>query len=87
MILRGARVFDGTGRPAQQGLAVVVEDGHIAEFANGAVGSMGDARTVDLTGCTLLPGLLDLHVHLGPGGRVRARPTPPPASGPRATSG
>ena len=70
MILRGARVFDGTGRPARPGLAVVVEDGRIADLmADGAVGGAGDTRTVDLTGCTLLPGLIDLHVHLGFGNR------------------
>jgi imidazolonepropionase-like amidohydrolase len=70
MILRGARVFDGTGRPPQPGLAVVVEDDRIAELvADGAVGGAGDARTVDLTGCTLLPGLVDMHVHLGFGSR------------------
>jgi imidazolonepropionase-like amidohydrolase len=70
MILRGAHLFDGTGRPAQRGLAVVVEGGRIAEIAaDGSVGATGDDRTVDLAGCTLLPGLLDLHVHLGFGGR------------------
>lgn len=77
LILRGARVFDGTGalpRPAQ---SVVVEDDRIADVVDGAVGAgdgtlgRGDgAEIVDLAGCTLLPGLIDLHVHLGFGGRL-----------------
>jgi imidazolonepropionase-like amidohydrolase len=69
LILKGARVFDGTGGPLRPGLAVTVEDGRIADvLREGAVGN-GDARTVDLTGCVLLPGLIDLHVHLGFGSR------------------
>jgi imidazolonepropionase-like amidohydrolase len=68
-ILRGARVFDGTGRPPER-LTVVVEDGRIADVtADAGVGEAGAARAIDLTGRTLLPGLIDLHVHLGWGAR------------------
>jgi imidazolonepropionase-like amidohydrolase len=69
LILRGARVFDGTGALPQPGLSVVVEDGRIAEVTHGEVGPGDGARTIDLAGCTLLPGLIDLHVHLGFGSR------------------
>jgi imidazolonepropionase-like amidohydrolase len=70
LILRGARVFDGLGGPVRDGLAVVVEDGHVADVvAQGAPAGAGDARVIDLAGCTLLPGLIDLHVHLGFGAR------------------
>ncbi len=70
LILRGANVFDGTGRPPQPGLSVVVEAGRIADVVpDGQVGGGTSARVVDLSGCTLLPGLIDLHVHLGFGGR------------------
>jgi len=71
MILRGARVFDGTGRPPREHLAVVVEAGEIADLvAESAIGDPGDARSVGLSGCVLLPGLIDLHVHLGFGARA-----------------
>jgi imidazolonepropionase-like amidohydrolase len=71
LILRGARLFDGTGRAPQGNLAVVVEDGRIADvLAEGALGGELDGRRVDLTGCVLLPGLIDLHVHLGFGSRT-----------------
>jgi imidazolonepropionase-like amidohydrolase len=79
-VLRGARVFDGTGRPPQGHLAVVIEDDRIAGVvAEGSLGHGIDALTVDLGGCVLLPGLIDLHVHLGFGARP-ARETVPDAA-------
>ena len=58
---RAARVFDGTSEGVIEDGAVVVEDGRIA--------SVGPARglppnTVDLGDATLMPGLVDAHVHL-----------------------
>ncbi|HEY3684310.1 MAG TPA: amidohydrolase family protein [Streptosporangiaceae bacterium] len=61
--LTNARLFDGTGDPVRDGAAVLVEDGRIVR-----VGSAGDAVpegavTVDLAGRTLLPGLINGHLH------------------------
>ncbi|MBI4279726.1 MAG: amidohydrolase family protein [Armatimonadetes bacterium] len=65
-ILRGARVFDGTGRPPQDGLAVVMEGEQIADVVpDDQVGEETSARVIDLAGCSLVPGLIDLHAHLG----------------------
>lgn len=64
-------MFDPTGRPPRVGLAAVIEDERIADVvADGDVGHPASARVIDLAGCTLLPGLIDLHVHLGWGPRV-----------------
>ncbi|HLJ61929.1 MAG TPA: amidohydrolase family protein [bacterium] len=72
MILRGATVFDGTGRRPEP-RTVVVEGDRIADvMAGGPRDGAGDVRTIDLGGCTLLPGLIDLHVHLGWGPRAFA---------------
>jgi imidazolonepropionase-like amidohydrolase len=57
---RAARVFDGISEGMIEDGAVVVEDGRIA--------SVGPARglpeAVDLGDVTLMPGLIDAHVHL-----------------------
>ncbi len=52
---------------------MVIENDRIADvLPDGAVGDGGSARTIDLSGCTLVPGLIDLHVHLGWGVRGAA---------------
>lgn len=58
-IYTGAEVFDGTGTPPAVA-DVAVEEGRIVEV--GADLSGGDR--VELTGKTLLPGLIDCHVHV-----------------------
>ncbi|UAJ11162.1 Xaa-Pro dipeptidase [Glacieibacterium megasporae] len=42
---------------------VVVTDGHVVASGSG-IAIPADARRIDLPGMTLLPGLIDLHVHL-----------------------
>jgi imidazolonepropionase-like amidohydrolase len=63
--VRAARLFDGTGATTVPDPLVVIEDGRIAsvEFGPRAVAPPG-AETVDLPDATLLPGLVDAHVHL-----------------------
>ncbi|MDN5861073.1 MAG: amidohydrolase family protein [Pseudonocardia sp.] len=64
--MRAARMFDGTGPSTVADPLVVIEDGRIAsvEFGSRAA-APADADTLDLRGATLLPGLIDAHVHLG----------------------
>lgn len=59
--LVGATVVDGTGRDPVEGLGVHVVDGVVAGLGAPPAG----ATTIDLGGCTLTPGLIDAHVHLG----------------------
>jgi imidazolonepropionase-like amidohydrolase len=65
VVLRPARVFDGINARAHDGWAVVVRGDRIE-----AAGPAGDvkppegARTIELPGRTLLPGLIDLHTHV-----------------------
>src|ERR1700731_1498433 len=58
-------MLDCTGRDPQPDSRVVVEDGRIRKIA-GSGGAAGprDARVIDCQGRTLMPGLLDAHVHL-----------------------
>lgn len=65
LALRAARAFDGTSpRLLEQGL-VLVEDGRITGVECGSVQTPEGAHVVDLGDVTLLPGLIDAHVHLG----------------------
>ena len=56
-------VLDGTSRERREGHHVLVEGGHIREVSDRPIRSEG-AETVDLKGRTLMPGLIDAHVHV-----------------------
>ena len=59
----GGLVFDGRAEP-KEGLGVVVEDGKIARIAPAVEFSGFSGMRIDTSGCTLMPGLIDCHVHL-----------------------
>jgi imidazolonepropionase-like amidohydrolase len=61
--LRNAVLWDGTGAPPAAGIDVLVEGGRIAAVGRG-LGARVDAEVWDLGGRTLMPGLIDGHVHL-----------------------
>jgi imidazolonepropionase-like amidohydrolase len=61
-LIRGARIFDGTGAPAAVGDVLVRDDRIVAVGAK--LRAPGGGRTVDARGLTLIPGLHDLHTHL-----------------------
>jgi imidazolonepropionase-like amidohydrolase len=62
LILIGGAIIDGTGSEPVKGRAVVVEDGRIAGVVDEARAPRGER--VDLADHTLLPGLINCHVHL-----------------------
>ncbi len=64
VVLKPARVWDGVSLDAHDGWIVVVR-GETIEVAGPAaeVKVPEDARTIDLPGTTLLPGLIDVHTH------------------------
>ncbi len=65
LLLRPARVWDGTGAPARDGLVVLVRGDRIAAVGTPAeVGQPAEARVIDLPGTTLIPGMIDLHSHV-----------------------
>lgn len=64
-VLEGATLIDGTGRAPLVDAVVVVEDRRItAVGTRGAVAYPPGAEVISLTGLTILPGLIDSHVHL-----------------------
>jgi imidazolonepropionase-like amidohydrolase/ABC-type multidrug transport system permease subunit len=69
-LIRGARIVIGDGRVIEIG-SVLVRGGKIAEVyeGDGPDPKTLKAETVEAAGKTILPGLIDVHVHLGaPGG-------------------
>lgn len=62
-LYRGGLVFDGLGAP-KDGLGVLVEDGRIAAVEPVANFAGHAGEVVDTAGATLMPGLMDCHVHI-----------------------
>jgi imidazolonepropionase-like amidohydrolase len=62
--LTNVRVVDGTGAAPVEGRTIVLENGRITSVAAaGAAKIPAGARTIDLAGHTVLPGLVGLHNH------------------------
>lgn len=61
-IFENARIFDGVSDECRDGMSVLVEDDMIREVSAGVINS-GDARRIDVAGKTLMPGLIDCHIH------------------------
>jgi imidazolonepropionase-like amidohydrolase len=73
IVLRAARVIDGTGAaPIANGVVVVTGNRITAVGRSGAVSVPAGAQTVDLGDATLLPGFIDAHTHIS--GRVLGDP-------------
>jgi imidazolonepropionase-like amidohydrolase len=63
--LTHALLIDGTGSAPQPDQTIILRDGRIAEVGPAAKVSIPDgARTMDLTGHTVTPGLVGMHDHL-----------------------
>jgi imidazolonepropionase-like amidohydrolase len=63
--LTNVRVIDGTGAPAREGQTLVIRDGRIAELGDGKrVAPPEGATVVDLSGKSVIPGLVMVHEHL-----------------------
>src|SRR5580658_4562068 len=70
LLIRGARIFVGDGRVIESG-AVLVKNGKIEHVYEGEAPDPKElhAEAVEAAGKTVLPGLIDVHVHLSsPGG-------------------
>lgn len=74
-VIRNARIFVGSGRVIESGSALV-KKGRIEQVYTGAAPDVASlkADVVEGAGKTLLPGLIDTHVHLGSPGGVYASP-------------
>jgi imidazolonepropionase-like amidohydrolase len=59
-----ARLVDGTGAEPVEDAAVVVADGDVVAAGPAEHVALEDARTVPVGGKTVMPGLIDAHLHL-----------------------
>jgi imidazolonepropionase-like amidohydrolase len=67
--LTHARVVDGTGTPARDDQTIIIRGEKIVSVGSSAsLTPPADARTIDLTGKTVIPGLIGLHDHMYYGG-------------------
>jgi imidazolonepropionase-like amidohydrolase len=63
-VLVGGRLFDGTGAPARPATIVVQGKSITAVLSPGERNWPQDAVVYDISGKTVMPGLIDLHTHL-----------------------
>ncbi|MHB1132367.1 MAG: amidohydrolase family protein, partial [Chloroflexota bacterium] len=70
MLIKVGRLIDGTGAPTRAGVALAVDNGRITEIVPSDPISGLERQVVDLSDWTVIPGLIDAHVHLTfePGG-------------------
>src|SRR6516165_8183506 len=73
-VLKGGTLIDGTGAHPVAGATVVVRDQRIEAVTTRAGGDWpADAEIIDVSGMTILPGLIDCHDHLAMHGYDLAR--------------
>ena len=64
--LVGGKVIDGTGRPPIEDAVVLIDSDRIdAVFRRGEMDLAPGTEVMDIAGSTVIPGLIDCHVHVG----------------------
>ncbi len=68
VVLTHVRIIDGTGAAARDDQTIVIADGKIQSIGASGTGAPAslpaNAQTLDLRGCTVLPGLVGMHNHM-----------------------
>jgi imidazolonepropionase-like amidohydrolase len=83
-IIDHVTLIDGTGRPPQRDASVVVEDGRFTIVGPSILARALPGRRIDGRGKYLIPGLMDIHIHLAGasrGGQAWSTGTRPAAGG------
>lgn len=62
VLIENARIFDGFNEECAEGMSILVEGERIREISPGPI-AVQDAVRLDAAGKTLMPGLIDLHIH------------------------
>ncbi|WP_110597586.1 MULTISPECIES: metal-dependent hydrolase family protein [Salinicola] len=64
VLFRNASLVDGSSPQPRPGVHVLVEGDRITQVSDSPIEAPRDARVIDLEGRTLMPGLIDCHVHV-----------------------
>lgn len=65
VVLKAARLIDGTGAAPITNAVIVIDDNRITAVGSGrTVNVPANAKVIDLGDVTLLPGFIDMHTHL-----------------------
>ena len=64
VLLRGVRLIDGTGAPPQEHVSLLLRNGRIEKIGETMIVPKG-VPVRELTGKTVMPGLISAHSHLG----------------------
>lgn len=62
LLIANARLLDGTGRLPSENQAIYIKNGRIAQISRAI--EIKDVPRIDAAGSTVMPGLIDSHVHL-----------------------
>lgn len=62
--LTHVRIIDGTGSAELTDRTIVIEDGKIASISSSSAGVPAEVTTLDLSGHTVIPGIVGMHDHL-----------------------
>lgn len=63
-LIHAGKVFTGTSKSLQDKMTIVVEDNKIKGIKKGFIEAQEGDTVIDLTSSTVMPGLMDMHVHL-----------------------
>jgi len=64
LLIENVTLIDGTGRPAIAGASVLVQGDRIMRVSRDAIDTPSGVQRHDGTGKYLIPGLMDMHIHL-----------------------
>ncbi len=62
-LLKNARLIDGVADQPRDRMSILIDGERIAQVASGDLPSPAGGQTIDLGGKTVMPGLIDTHVH------------------------
>ncbi len=64
LLIENVTLIDGTGRPPVAGASILIDEDRISQVSRGSISAPDETRRIDGTGKYLIPGLMDLHIHL-----------------------